>query len=425
MTLSPKKIILISLDTLRADHLGCYGYYRNTSPIIDELARDNILFNYAFTTCSFTLPAHASLFTSKYSKNHSIGFNNGLGKLNPDKDITLAEILQSHDYKTAAFVSALVMRKETNLNIGFQHYDDEMTESELNRKEELIRDGFETTARTIHWINEHTSENFFVFVHYFDIHGPYIPPEQFKYLFVDDEYYGNKFELNNIVDEFNLKHGIPDYQILNPNYDDTGKILTFEKDLRYYISQYDAGIRYCDYLLGILLENLKTRGIYEDCLIIITADHGESLGENDIYYYHGLTVTPDQIAVPFIIKPPNNFIDGLKLPIVIDIPVSIIDIMPTILCLCKIDYSDLLLEGNSLLEIIQRNNKTPLNIRLLLSENEYQAGIIPPNCILETYEKNSPPSHYYPCIKETISQLNGKKFFLKHERILRLQKISN
>jgi len=66
MTLSPKKIILISLDTLRADHLGCYGYYRNTSPIIDELARDNILFNYAFTTCSFTLPAHASLFTSKY-----------------------------------------------------------------------------------------------------------------------------------------------------------------------------------------------------------------------------------------------------------------------------------------------------------------------------------------------------------------------
>ena len=99
----PKKIILISIDTLRADHLGCYGYQRKTSPIIDDLAKNNILFNYAFTTCSFTLPAHASMFTSKYSKNHSVQFDNAFGKLNPDIDITLAEVMQSNGYKTAAY----------------------------------------------------------------------------------------------------------------------------------------------------------------------------------------------------------------------------------------------------------------------------------------------------------------------------------
>jgi arylsulfatase A-like enzyme/glycosyltransferase involved in cell wall biosynthesis/ubiquinone/menaquinone biosynthesis C-methylase UbiE len=416
---APKKIILISLDTLRADHLGCYGYYRNTSPVIDELAKNNIMFNYAFTTCSFTLPAHASMFTSKYPKNHSVQFNNSFGKLDPDIDITLAEVLQSHDYKTAAFISGVPLRKETNLNIGFQHYDDEMMEPEMNRKDQFIRDGFETTTRTIHWINEHLFENFFVFIHYFDIHGPYIPPEQFKHLFINDQYYGNKFELNTIVADDDPKPmGIPSYQRLKPIYYEDGKLLTFEKDIRYYISQYDAEIRYCDYLIGVLLESLKTQGIYDDCLIIITSDHGESLGENNFYFYHGLTVTPDQIVVPFIIKPPSTEIEGLKLPTTIDTPVSGIDIMPTLLSLCKIDYSDLLLEGNSLLEILKNHHDTPLNTRQLLSENEYQAGIISPDCILETYEKDPPSSNYYAHTKETISQLNGKKYFLKQEREL-------
>ncbi|MCJ7424015.1 sulfatase, partial [Candidatus Bathyarchaeota archaeon] len=334
----PKKIILISIDTLRADHLGCYGYQRDTSPHIDQLAYEGVLFKYGFSPCSFTLPSHASLFTSQYPHHHSVKFDNNFGKLNVDSDITLSEILRLNKYKTAAFVGSMVLRHESRLDIGFDHYDDEMTSHEQNREDQLIRDGSETLNKAIQWIKDHLSDNFFIFLHFFDVHGPYLPPLRFKHLFTEDMFQSPKIKLTRINGYDDLICAIPSYQLLDPVKNDNGEIVSFEKDVSYYVTQYDACIRYTDFLIGELTRFLKNSEIYDDCFIILISDHGESFGENDIFFYHGLTVTPDQIRIPVIIKPSNqeNYDPSIK---EIGFPVSLVDIMPTILGHCGIEYT--------------------------------------------------------------------------------------
>src|SRR5574341_360803 len=115
--MKPKKIILIVVDTLRADRLGCYGYRRNTSPNMDKIANDGVLFRWAFSPISYTTPAITSIFTSKYPSKHSTGFSNGVPVRNKDFDIFLTEILNSENYETAAFVSGLVLSRESGVVI--------------------------------------------------------------------------------------------------------------------------------------------------------------------------------------------------------------------------------------------------------------------------------------------------------------------
>jgi arylsulfatase A-like enzyme len=404
----PKKIILISLDTLRADHLGCYGYPRNTSPTIDEVAGEGILFKNAFSPSSFTTPAHASIFTGKSPSHHSIGFNQFDGKLDTNIDITLAEFLKATGFKTAAFISSFVLRNETNLNSGFDVYDDEMTSHELNNPINLIRDGTETSCRAIQWVQDNYEDNFFLFIHLFDVHGPYICKEPYKNLFVKDSQNDEIIRLNSIVPNSHPIGGIPFYQALKRTVDIKGNTTSFETNIQYYISQYDGCIRYVDDNINLLLKKLQQLGIYDDSFIIITSDHGEAFGENDIYFYHGLTVTPDQIHVPLIIKPHK---EGNVKQQIIELPVSTIDILPTILSICNFDYDNLDLEGQSLISTMENlSDRSIKKKRILISENEHQLAEIFPNLQLKLTKKETPASTYYTYIQDLIDSLDGKWF---------------
>jgi arylsulfatase len=142
----PKKIILILIDTLRADHLGCYGYKRNTSPNIDEFAKVGIKFDWPFAPISYTVPSITSLFTGKYPSNHCTMFSNGASVKRIEGDVFLADIFGSEGYETAAFVSCLVIGKvrKVAMTSGFKIYNDDMASHEQNRLTELIRGGDKT-----------------------------------------------------------------------------------------------------------------------------------------------------------------------------------------------------------------------------------------------------------------------------------------
>ena len=139
--MNPKKIILILIDTLRADHLGCSGYKRNTSPSIDKFAKEGMKFQWPFAPISYTVPSITSLFTGKYPSNHCTMFSNGAPVKSIESDVFLTDILGAEGYETAAFVSSLVIGKvrKVAMTSGFNIYNDDMTSHELNRLTELIR----------------------------------------------------------------------------------------------------------------------------------------------------------------------------------------------------------------------------------------------------------------------------------------------
>ncbi|MGB9804960.1 sulfatase [Desulfofundulus sp.] len=332
-------ILLITVDTLRADHLGCYGYHRETSPHLDALAREAILFRRAYSPCSYTLPAHASIMTGKYVPHHSVGYRQDDGKMDPDREVTLAEILLSLGWSTAAFVSCAVLDGCRGLSQGFVLYDDEMTGAEENRPHELVRDGPLTTARALAWLKENSDKPFFVWIHYFDVHGPYIQPAPFNSIFRPEDYGPDPLLLPVINEGEGETGGIPGYQLLADDSDGEAK---HQHDARFYMARYDCGIRYEDHILGDLFRALKEMDLWDELMVVVTADHGEALGENGVYFYHGLTLTPDQIHVPLIVKMPRSTGPA---GVQVGVPVSTVDIMPTVLELTGFDYSRLALDG--------------------------------------------------------------------------------
>jgi glycosyltransferase involved in cell wall biosynthesis len=402
---APRKIILLVIDTLRADHLGCYDYERDTSPNIDRLAAHSIFFSHAFTPVSYTLPAIASLLTSKRPDCHGIGLSQ-TGKLSEDSDLTLAEVLRDKGYATAAFVSTIVLSRATRLNLGFDLYDDEVTTGELNRPDYLLRDGQETIARALEYIKHQKENSLFTFIHLMDVHGPYICPPPYDSLFIGDSYYGEKETLNVVPDNHPCQ-GIPGYQVLGAPGAAMGDYTGLIDDVRYYRARYDGCIRKCDAIVARLLDGLKTLGIYDDTLFILTADHGEALGENGIFFFHGVTVTPEQIHVPLIIKPQT---DSLSMPKKLATHISTMDLMPTILSACGIDFSDLDLHGSPLQTLIEKGADSHLSNRTLLSVNECQDALISPNETLELQRSTRPFRGHYAFVPELIDRLNGSHF---------------
>ena len=358
----PKKIILIVVDSLRADHLGCYGYKRNTSPHIDKIAKENILFKWAFSTISYTVPSFTSILTSLYPSNHSIGFHHKFPKLDKDKDILLPEILKSLKYSTVAIIGSMALRKEIGLNAGFDVYDDPDGRNAEGSNEKFFS-----------WLDDNYSKDFFTMIHYFDVHLPYKPPSPYDKEFVKDEYYGKpnnlKIKLDGWLDKEIETGGIPKSSILSND----GKI---ETDVRYYISQYDGCIKYIDNAIAEVVEKLKKLNIYDDCLLIITADHGDAMGENDVWFFHGYTVTPDVIHVPLIMKFPEEYKSVIKNKNIIDVHVSHIDIMPTILDMIEHDTEGLSLQGKSLINLIKDGSDESFENRIINAEIQGQIASI-------------------------------------------------
>jgi len=263
-------IVLVTIDTLRADRLGAYGYHRDTSPSLDALAKEGYLFENALSVMGTTLPAHVSLMTSAGTLTHGIKGNfNYLGVAYEGTRETspLAVDLAAAGYETAAFVGATPLKRHAGLALGFDHYDDP---SERERSAE------ETTEAVLAWLGRERTRPFFLWVHYFDPHYKYRAPADYDSLFTTDAAQIEWLEGRGI------DHRDP--RVVRQN------------------NRYDREVRYVDDQLGRVFRALKQGGLWERAAVLVTADHGEGLGQHD-WMHHGY-IYNEQLRVPLILKWP-------------------------------------------------------------------------------------------------------------------------
>ncbi|MGA1791794.1 MAG: sulfatase [bacterium] len=301
-------IIIISVDTLRPDHLGCYGYKKDTSPNVDQFAEESLLFEKCFSHASFTGPSCASLLSGFLPHETKVILNYSIVQVDVPM---LAEILKDSGFKTYGAVSNFILRKKQGFEQGFDMYDSQMDEAVLNEKYIYERIAEKTTDCVIRLLKQHTGGPFFLWVHYQDPHGPYTPQAPYNAMFHDLK--DDPFDLE-FNDTTSGKGGIPSYQKLQENH-----------DYHYYVAQYDGEIRYFDEHFGRLVAFLKEIHQYDNSIIILTADHGEALGEHDYYFAHGHGLTNDLIHVPLFIRS-GKTLKGKRKDFV-----QHLDIVPTIL----------------------------------------------------------------------------------------------
>lgn len=273
-----ERIVLISIDTCRADYLSCYGYPRKTTPNIDDLAKEGILFENVISPVPLTLPGHASMLTGTIPPYHGV-HNNTDYKL-ASSNVTLAERLKEAGYTTSAFISAFVLDSQFGLNQGFDTYNDDFEDRHMaaNISE---RKAAEVSRLGAGWLENNRDRDFFLFLHYYDPHNPYEPPQPFS-----TDYAGNL---------------------------------------------YAGEIAYTDHCIGQIIAKLKELALYESTLIIVTGDHGEMLGEHG-EKDHGFFIYQSAIKVPLIFKLPRP--GRTK---TVSSPVGLIDILPTVCRLLGIE----------------------------------------------------------------------------------------
>jgi len=295
-------VLIITMDTTRADHLGCYGYKEAMTPNIDSIAARGVRFANAYTPAPLTLPAHCSIFTGKYPFAHHVR-NNGTYYLTPDQK-TLARILQAKGFATSAFVASFTLDSRFGLAQGFDVYDDTFKAQEVLKTYRSERTADKVVSSFLNWLQANGQKRFFSWVHFYDPHLPYTPPAPFS-------------------EEFK-KH------------------------------PYDGEIAFMDSQIGRLLSGLKDAGLLDRTIIILAADHGEALGEKR-EIDHGLFIYESTLRVPLIVY-------GQGLPskgIVVESRVRLIDILPTVLELLKIKPPEDI-SGQSLLPYIRSRQKADL-----------------------------------------------------------------
>jgi len=305
----PSNLILISIDTLRADHVGAYGYPRPTTPNIDALARDAVLFKTCVAHAPTTLASHASIFTSLLPRHHgaSISRMTRLAEGVP----TLAEALLRRGYHTASFNGGVQLDRVYGMDRGFDVYESvkprQAGDSALGGDENRLIHGVE---RSLEWIGK-VEQPFFLFLHSYEIHHPYTPDEQTLELF--EKSYTGRFPSHiskRLLSRINA-----------------GAIAADVTDLQHIIDTYDAELRSADEAVGKLIASLRQNGLYEDAMIILTSDHGEEFTEHGIVGWHAHTLYDELLLVPLIIKFPKSLFAGR----VVDSQVRGIDVAPTAL----------------------------------------------------------------------------------------------
>ncbi len=267
-------VVLISIDTCRADYLGCYGKNPSPTPHLDQLAGQAILYEEVVSPAPITLPAHCTLMTGRTPLGHRV-HDNMTYRL-AEEQVTLAERLREAGYATGAVVGAYVLDAQFGLSQGFDHYDDRFASSGPTGVTELNqRTADEVTARACDWIDQNAGQPFFLFVHYYDPHAPYAPPPPFAERYAEDPYAGE--------------------------------------------------IAHTDAAIGRLLDHLRQHGTFDETLILVVADHGEGLGDHG-EKGHGYFIYQSTLRVPLIVKPPRSE-PGER----ITERVGLIDVMPTVL----------------------------------------------------------------------------------------------
>ena len=327
-------VFLAVMDAVRPDHLSCYGYSRKTTPNIDKIAQEGVLFENAFSTAPWTPPSHASMFTGMYASQHGV-----LGKnLYLDEEVpTVAEIFSSKGYETLGICKNPWVSAQTGLHRGFKKFVSTLSRSHLDRFSSRLSLGWitfclETDIRFMayHWAyqvrlfqeitrwilnSQKRNKPFFIFVNYLGAHTPYDPPQPFKRKF--EKIHNRNTDLQKIRDVFNSRHGYPYV---------AKKSEVSEKEWDTLKSWYDGEIAYIDFFLGKLFDYLKERELYDNTFIVITSDHGENFGEHELAN-HLFCLYDTLLHVPLVMKFPRYVSVSARIP---DI-VSTIDIFPTLL----------------------------------------------------------------------------------------------
>jgi len=300
-------LVLVTIDTLRADHLSCYGYFRKTSPAIDALAADSIVFERCYATIPHTTPSHASLLTGVLPFEHGITANffmasearQRMQALTTSPHFkTYAQILKQHGWKTGGFVSSATTKKITGLAAGFDAWTEP---SELGRR------GTESLEDALQWLRTVGPEPFFLWLHLFDVHGVPEPRDR-------DLEYGGAFAEDDALRAHMKELAIPEEFARNERSSARPTPV---------INGYDGSIRHVDGLVQTLVDELRRLGAWERTAFVLTADHGEGLGQHE-FMGHGL-VWGEQLRVPLIVHVAGSAPERR------DDLMSGIDVLPTLL----------------------------------------------------------------------------------------------
>src|SRR5712691_1475398 len=273
----PPNVLLITIDTVRADHVGCYGYKFIETPYLDALAAAGVRFTNAYTPVPITLPAHSVMLTGTYPMRTGMHDFSG-NRLNASQP-TLATLLHARGYTTGAVLGSAVLDSRFGLNRGFDFYYDHFDFSRLDEKniDAMMRPGNEVTDLALRWLEGNRRKPFLLWVHLYDAHHPYNPPSPYLQ--------------------------------------------------KYRTRPYDGGIAFVDAQVGRLVASLKAKGIYDRTLIVVAGDHGEGLGEHG-EKTHGFFIYDTTLHVPLIFKLPAD--PGKQEPVVSE-SVNLADLLPTIL----------------------------------------------------------------------------------------------
>ena len=319
-------VILISVDTLRADHLGCYGYDRATSSHIDTLASDGVTFLNAYSSSPWTLPSHISLMTSLHGANHQVAYEDE--SLDPSIP-TLADILRMNLFYCAALTGGGFVSAQYGFSKGFNSYSDEGGILRQDSAEHLFHSA-------LRWLEREKDKRFFLFLHTFQPHSPYACPSPYRSAFLDE---GARWRHIDLISYLGGMPGI--YRELPEN------------DRQNIIDLYDGEIRYTDEtLIGPLIAALKDMGLYDRTLIVFTSDHGEEFFEHH-GWGHGHSLYEESLKVPLIVKLPGSRFKGMKIADM----VRLVDVFPTILEEAGIKYADLDIDGQSIFPLITGEEK--------------------------------------------------------------------
>lgn len=314
-------VLFVSVETLRRDHMSVCGCPRRTTPFLDELAGEAIVFDEAYSQCSWTRPSVATMLTGLYPSQH--GARLTLDRLSDDL-VLLPEVLRGRGYATAGFFTNEVLRHQAfNYDQGFDLFVDE--------NERLIG---EVKEDVLHWLDEASREPFFVFMHTYDPHDPYSAPDEFKDAF-DAGYRGSLAKLD-FLSEAKLRHA--------------GRVS--KRDVEYVKGRYDAEILYTDSVLREIVDGLKARGLWDNTLLVITGDHGEEFYEHGDWG-HARDLYPEKIRVPLFVRLPGGAHGGAHVTGL----AGTVDIMPTVLSALHVPGPDYL-PGIDLLTALEAGNRT-------------------------------------------------------------------
>jgi arylsulfatase A-like enzyme/Flp pilus assembly protein TadD len=307
---TPPNVLVITIDTLRADHLGCYGYDKIRTPNIDSLARDGARFERAYTPVPITLPSHTVIFTGTFPT--ASGIHDFSANRLSAQTITLAALLKDRSYTTGAVVASAVLDSRFGLNRGFDFYYDHF---DFNRLQESNLDEMERPANVVadlalDWLRQNAGKRFFFWLHLYDPHYPYVPPAPYN--------------------------------------------------MEYRANPYDGEIAFADAQLGRVLQFLKTKGLYDRTIIVLSGDHGEGLGEHG-EKTHGFFIYNSTLHVPLVVHAP-----GVR-PRIVSAPVSTADVMPTLLEELKMPVPSQV-QGLSFVKLMEGKESDPATSRGIYGE---------------------------------------------------------